>query len=632
MSDVILFAVIGLGAGAAYAMLALGVVVIYKGSRVLNFAQGAIAMFAAFSYAALTNGGMAKVPALLVTLLGAIVGGVLLSVLVMRPLRNAPLLARSVASLGLLLLLQGAAILLWGSNVFISAPAIFPTDPLTIGGLTFSEDRLYLLGATVLIAVVLWLLYRYTKFGLLTRAAAENERGTAYLGYSPDTLAAANWALGAGLAALGGVLYAPITSFSIPTMSLLIVPALAAALIGGFSSFLLTVAGAVLIGVAQSELTNYWQQVGVVDAVPFVIIILVMALRGSSLPTRGVISEARPPIAPSGLIRPAWMVLVPGIVLILLTTGSPVYQSGITTSMIFVMLALSVVVVTGYVGQASLCQMAFAGLGGFAASHFAEGLGIGFPWSILLAALAVVPVGVVIGLPALRVRGLNLAVVTLGAGFAINSVVFSNGAWIGGISGSSLPAPSIAGFAFDYFNHPVRFGILVLVVTGAWLLAVSNLRRGGTGRRMLAVRSNERSAAASGISVAVTKLQAFSVSAFIAALAGGLLSYQLGAVAYERFDPMASITLVMFVYIAGIASIGGAVLAGLIMSGGVFFVLATELGLSGTWFTTISAAMLILTVMIQPDGVAVAWQQQIRRLIDRVRSARSEQPQVERAV
>jgi ABC-type branched-subunit amino acid transport system permease subunit len=617
MSDVVLFAILGIGAGAAYAVLALGVVVVYKGSNVLNFGQGAVAMFAAFSYAWLYGAGVNRYVALTITVAGSALVGVVLYLSVMRQLRRAPILARGVATLGLLLLLLALATIIWGSDVFVSAPPIFPTHPIELFGLNFSEDSIYLLGLGLLIGGALTAVYRFTIFGLVTRAVAENERGSAYLGYSPDVVAAANWALGFGLAALAGITYAPITSFSITTMSLLIVPALAAALVGRFTSIGLTVLGAMAIGVIQSEITRYWKQPGAVEMVPFVVIIVLMAITGRSIPGRGTVTVARPPFAPRGVVRRVSYVVLPGIVILLLAMASQSYQTGITTSMVFVMVALSLVVVTGYVGQTSLCQMAFAGLGGFAASKLAVSAGLPFPASVLVAALAVVPVGVVIGIPALRLRGINLAVVTLGAAVAVDSFIFQNGSWTGGTSGSSVPSPSIAGYSLDPFFHPVGFGIFVLIMMGLVLLAVSSLRRSGSGRRMLAVRSNERAAAASGISVVSTKLQAFAISAFIAGLAGAILAYQLGTVSYTRFDPMSSITLVIFVYIAGVASVSGALVAGLMMSGGVLFTLTTQLGLSGNLFNVISAMLLIMSVMTQPDGVAVAWQRQARTLMQR---------------
>jgi ABC-type branched-subunit amino acid transport system permease subunit len=342
-----------------------------------------------------------------------------------------------------------------------------------------------------------------------------------------------------------------------------------------------------------------------------------MVLAGQLIPSRGSAETRRLPLAPAG--RPSgtgWGVLA-ALVVIGLVALNGSYQAAIATSMIFTILALSVVVVTGFIGQISLAQMAFAGVGGFAVSKFAVDLGIPFPLPILLGMLVAVPIGVVLGLPALRVRGINLAIVTLGAAVAISGVVFQNADWTGGARGSEVPSPEIFGLSLDAVAHPVRFGLFALLVVAIAIWLVMNLRRSASGRRMLAVRSNERAAALAGIDVAQTKLQSFALSAAIAALGGGMLAYQLGAVAFDRFAPMASITLVAIVYIGGIATVKGAVFAGVITNGGVLYVLLSGAGGIDSWWIVISGAGLLITAVLQPDGATVALEQQIRALRDR---------------
>ena len=174
----------------------------------------------------------------------------------------------------------------------------------------------------------------------------------------------------------------------------------------------------------------------------------------------------------------------------------------------------------------------------------------------------------------------------------------------------------------------MRFGIFALIVTTLMVAAVINLRRSPFGRRMLAVRSNERAAAVNGINVTATKLQAFALSAFIAGIGGGVLAYQLGAIAFERFSPMASITLLAIAYIGGIATVGGAIAAGVIVNGGVLYVLLSNVEGLASWWVVISGAALLLTAVTQPDGIAVAMGQQARWVKDRLRgdAARASAP------
>jgi branched-chain amino acid transport system permease protein len=617
MKDVLLFAILGLGAGSAYALIALGIVLIQKGSGAVNFAHGAIAGCSAIFFASATDGGMSKWLALFLALAMGAGLGVLFYALVMRPLRRAPLLARIVATLGLMIVLSALAVKIWGSPAVV-APSLFPTDSVQLFDIAFGVDRLYLLGTAVLLTAVLWAVYKFTPFGIATRAVAESERAASLLGYSPDLIGAANWALGCILAAFAGVMIAPLTTLDINGLTLLVLPALAAALVGRFTSFSVTLGVAVSIGMIQSLLIRFWTQQGVNDAVPFLIVMLVMIVGGKLIPARGTLSLARLPLAPASKFKPAPVIVATTLVVCGLLLLDRTYQGGITTSLVTVIIALSVVVITGFVGQISLMQMAFAGIGGFMVSKLGVNFGIPFPWPIILAALVAVPVGVLLGLPAVRVRGINLAVVTLGAAVAVSAVVFQNAGWTGGVSGSQVPSPGLFGFSLDPVQYPIRFGIFALVVTMLMVASVINLRRSPLGRRMLAVRSNERAAAANGINVVATKLQAFALSAFIAGIGGGVLAYQLGAIAFERFSPMASITLLAIVYIGGIATVGGAIAAGVIVNGGFLYVLLSNVEWISGWWVVISGAALLVTAVTQPDGIAVAMGQQARWVKERL--------------
>jgi branched-chain amino acid transport system permease protein len=622
MQDFFLFAMLGLGAGSVYAILGLGLVLVYRGSGVVNFAHGALALFATSIYVDLTDRGLSTTVAVVVTLAISALGGAGLYWVMVRPLRHATTLGKIVATLGLLLTLEAATTLVFGSET-VQVPSILPTDTVEVFGVSFGRNRLWLFGITVALTVALWALYRFTKFGRVTQAAAESEKGAVLLGYSPNVIGAVNWSLACMLAAIAGILIAPITSLAATTFVLLIIPALAAALLGRFSSFGLTALAGILLGVAQSEITRYqsdlpswFPQQGLKESLPFLVIIVAMVITGKFIPPRGELSTGRPPLA-----TPARPHVIPIAVLVIVTMGAYVlfaghasYEAALTASIIGAIIALSLVVVTGYVGQISLAQMTFAGIGAFAVSKLAEENGVPFLASILLAALIAVPVGILVGLPALRVRGANLAIVTIGAAVAIDSFVFQNTNWSGGIDGLGVPEPKLFGWSIDAAHHPQRFGAFALVVLLVCMYLVSNLRRGRMGRRLLSVRDNERSGAASGVSVSATKLQAFALSAFIAALGGAVLAYQTGKIAFERFAPLQSVFFVAVAYIGGIGAVSGAVLAGTLVTGGIAFALLGDLGDLEEWQGLLLGVLLIITVMTYPDGVAVAIQRGWRRL------------------
>jgi ABC-type branched-subunit amino acid transport system permease subunit len=308
-----------------------------------------------------------------------------------------------------------------------------------------------------------------------------------------------------------------------------------------------------------------------------------------------------PPVRRTG-VKVAVFAAVSVVLLYVLPSS---YSAAYSIALIGGVVILSLVVIVGWVGQISLCQIAFAGIGAYATVRVANHLSIGFPFSIVLGALVAVPVGALVGLPALRVRGVNLAVVTLGAGIAFERMVFNNPTFTGGEQGSAVPrGAELFGIDLDGRTEPARFGVVILVFLCLCVLLVSNLRRSETGRRMLAVRADETAAAASGINVAKVKLQAFAFSAFIAALAGGLMAYRAGRVSEAGFVVFQSINFFALAYIGGIATIGGA-LAGTLLAPGApgSLWLRNAIG-SDQVSQTLSGVGLVATVITQPDGVA----------------------------
>ncbi len=301
--------------------------------------------------------------------------------------------------------------------------------------------------------------------------------------------------------------------------------------------------------------------------------------------------------------------------MLLVTGGS--YRFGIITSMIMGVVALSFVVLTGLLGQVSFAQAAFAGVGGFALSKLATSAGLGFPWAPLGAALIACVLGLVVGLPALRIRGTQLAVVTVALGLAFEQAVFSNTS-LSGVFGAVVPPPLLPGLDLSVRGGldtaRLGFGVLCLIVLTLAAWAVANLTRSGTGRRMLAVRSNERVSASVGISVTATKLTGFGLSAFIAGLGGALIGYSYGSVSVASFTALTGLAWLMLAYLGGITSIGGALTAGTLATLGIVFVAVNRLiPMSGNVYQLVVAVGLILTAIFNPEGMAGAWRQRLER-------------------
>jgi ABC-type branched-subunit amino acid transport system permease subunit len=333
-----------------------------------------------------------------------------------------------------------------------------------------------------------------------------------------------------------------------------------------------------------------------------------MALRSRTVLARGgETAERNPSIGrPQAPLRTAAACFVVGVILLFVLSG--VLRFAFISSLTVTCIALSVVMLTGYVGQVSLAQMSLAGIGGFTLGHISSGWGIGFPWSLILAGLCAVPVGLVIGLPALRLRGVNLAVVTLGFAAAMDAVVFNLHGFIGGTAGLPIPAPRLPGLSLGISqgrDYPrVIFGVVVLVVVILLGLLVARLRRGPAGRMLLAIRSNERAAGSVGINVAQGKLMAFGLAAFIAGIGGALTGYMQGELTSDSFAAFASIGLLAIVFVAGVGRIAGAVVAGVMFSAAGLFVTFLNIHLNvGKYQAIVAGIALVLTAVQNPDGL-----------------------------
>jgi branched-chain amino acid transport system permease protein len=441
----------------------------------------------------------------------------------------------------------------------------------------------------------------------------ENERAASLSGYSPDRLAAITWVLASAVAAAIVILATPSTGVSADEIVLFVVPALACALLARLTSLPIACAAGFALGAIQSELTllsakswwPHWATVGVSDAVPFVIVILALFILGKRIPSRGGLDvQLLPPVARPRLRPvPATALVGAGMLAVVLTTGT--YRFGVITSMIIAIIAMSLVVLTGLVGQISLAQAAVAGTAGFTLSKI--GTALPFPLSTLSASLVAAALGVLIGIPALRIRGAQLAAVTLAAAVAIEQFVFNNPS-LSPIGGNPIPDPQIFGLDLGIRSGTdiasVGFGLLVLFVLVLVALAVANLMRSASGRAMLAVRSNERAASAAGIHVAGTKLIAWGFSAFLAGLGGTLIGYSRGQLSAESFTVFVGLSLLAFAYLGGITSIGGALVAGTLAPLGIGYVVITQLVSLGQYYSLIAGAGLVLVAVLNPAGIA----------------------------
>ncbi len=273
-------------------------------------------------------------------------------------------------------------------------------------------------------------------------------------------------------------------------------------------------------------------------------------------------------------------------------------------------IALSQVVVTGFTGQISFAQLTLAGVGAFSLTRIQHQLHVPFPFAPLLAAVIAMIIGVVVGLPALRIRGLPVAVTTLALAVALQDLWFNNPDLNGGYAGAPVADARIFGLDLGVGagrGYPqLGFGILCLIVLLLAAGGVAVVRRSRLGAEMLAVRANERSAAAAGVAVSQVKLIAFAIGGFLAGLGGAMLAYQQTSADYSSYTAMGSVTFFATVYIAGITCVSGGINAGVIAAGGIIYTLINK-GVP-LWIYVLLVGLLLVGIvqLVRPKAARAA--------------------------
>jgi branched-chain amino acid transport system permease protein len=573
MNQFLAYTVIGIVAGCIYAITAAGLVVTYTTTGIFNFAHGAVGMFSAFLYWQLSSADALgplsfhlsqPVAALVVIFVIAPLFGAAVEWVLMRPIRGASLDVTLTVTLGLLLLLLGLTVVLWDPTKPRIIYPFFRGAQVTIFGVVVTEHQLVIVASAAAVAIVLRLFLYRTRTGTALRAVVDNPELTALAGASPERFGQLGWAIGSMLAALAGVLLAAIVSpLDATTLTLLVINGFAAAMVGRLRNLPLTFLGGILLGLTEAYLVGYLP-VGtflsqVKPTVPMVFLFVVLIV----LPERRIAGRTVSPRAPR--VAGLWESLIAGGVLvgIALIVGPMLSTSNLETASHGVVLAvimLSLVLLVGYAGQVSLCQMTFAGLGAFAMGQVASG---GSWWGVLAAVALAAAVGAIVALPALRLRGLYLALATLAFAQAMDTGFFMNEHTFG-ISGSlSVGRVHIPGINLNNDETFLVFLAAVFALVAIFLLA---LRRGSYGRRLRALADSPAASATVGMNLTATKLTVFAISAGLAGLGGALYGQQQGLVGEPDFQLLLSLTLLLLAVVWGIRTMTGMLAAGLLFA------------------------------------------------------------------
>lgn len=604
MREFLAVAVLGLGVGAIYGLLGQGLVAIYRGSGIVNFSQGALAMVSGYIFYQFNY--VQRWPSLVAVAATVVLAGLigcLIQVLIMWPMRKSAPLVRLVATIALLTIFQSLVEIKYGTSPLLVA-SFLPVSTIHLAeGIYFPVNQFFILLIGVVLTATLWCVYRFTQFGRATQAVAQDERIAAALGYSPNRIAALNWAIGSALAGLGGCLLAPLSGLDIASLSNLVVPALAVGVVSSFRSFPGALGVGLLVGIIESEVTRYVSAPGWGESVPFLLIIALLAIRGTNLPLRDYLHQRLPAVSP-GTFKRRYLILFLAILLVAANFTSIAWTQPLLVSLLTAIVGLSVVVITGYAGQLSLIPYGLAGLAGLIAAQFASHFHLSLIPAMIIGVLATVVVAIFISLPALRTRGVNLAIITLGFSVVISDVILANPSLTGTQNGVPVGNVTLFGWSIDTVGHINRYASVVAVIFIAFVLMVINLRRSSSGLRMVAVRDNERAAASIGVNVISTKLVAFGLSALIAAVGGILTIFQTNIADFNiGFDDLTSMGLIGLVVLGGIGFASGAVMASTMVVGGIVGEIFLGWQSLPRYLPLIGGVMLITQLIVFPDGI-----------------------------
>jgi branched-chain amino acid transport system permease protein len=562
-------AVIGLFNGSVYSLASMGVVLTYKTSGVFNFAYGGVAMFCGFTFWKLRDAwGLPQWISLPLILL---VVAPVLAVLSERLFRAVTTLSAEiqiVIALGALAFLQAIVPIMYGTKDRFLTP-IFSTATFSFTShLRVSYNQLFTLLLAGALSVGLWALLRHTRFGTATQAVVDNRDLAEMIGVSADTVSRVAWLVSSVFAALVGILLSSSSRLDTYTLVLVVIFAFAPAVLGRLVSLPLAFGGAIFLGVFQSVLTHWGSSGTLADfeaSVPYLALFALLLFYGRRL--KEVRSSYQPLASSSGATRHSpRRIATTGAVLVAVALLIPTFVNesllgNITAGAVVGTVALTLVVLTGWSGQISLAQFSFVGIGAFAVGNLAGPHGGGFFTAALLGALIAVPVGLVIGLPSLRLSGLYLALATMAFALTLDTLVFPK-RWIsGGTSGLSVSRPKLFGFSFASTE---RFYYLAVFVFVLFALGAILIRQGPVGRRLQMMRDAPMAAATFGVNLTLTKLAVFAASGAAAAFAGAFYGAQRQSISPMDFSFGASLALLLLLVLGGRALVGGAVVVAII--------------------------------------------------------------------
>jgi len=649
LSDLLAFGIIGLQLGAIYAIAASGLVITYATSNVFNMAHGAMGMLMGFFYWHLTQdlGLHEFVGIILVVGIIAPASGALLERTLMRRITNAPIVVSLTVTVGLLVGLIGVAQNRYPDTESRSVPQLFDGTQWTIAGTSITGHALLAIVLAVVTAFGLYVLLNRTRTGIAMRAIVDNRTLLSLHGAPTESLGMLSWAIGSALAALAGIMFVPIVGLQYILLTLIVINAYAAGMLGRLVSLPRTFIGAIILGLATSyfdyikaeflpeDVVRSGFIVGLRPALPTILLLAVMLFLPHERLRVGAVEGAARVRIPTRRRTAVFSVLLIGGVVGVTFIAAEVQRIAIAGSLGLGIIMLSLVLLTGYGGDVSLGHLTFAGIGALVVYKFpffpsttrwfddcfgslgADGLAVSpcpqvDPLALLLAGLIAGAVGLIIALPALRLRGLYLGLGTLAFASAFDKLVFETGEVgfeLGGSANYRRP---------DYLidlssNQAMAIFMTVLFVAFAWLIL--EVRRGRFGRLLLATRDAPAAVGTLGLSITRTRVITFTLSAAMAGMGGALYAASIVSAGVSNFEMFQNLPLVLLAVAGGITSVTGALLGGFLLgmqtlSGDTFAVIADFLSaalgidVTATGIDYVLIGGIAVLLSRQPNGIA----------------------------
>lgn len=627
LEELFSYILLGLTRGLVYGILALGLVLVYKGTKVLNLAQPFFGLLGAFAcwwftaraaflpFEVMTRPRMVVAALLTIALVG--LHGFLLERTLFHRLRGAPRLVTLVATLAVGQGTVGLVTILFSRNQEQAETLrIIPTGIRTIvelGDVNLTGGDLQVILLVPLVCLAFATYFKRSRFGVAIRAAADNGDAARLLGVSVDRVALFTWTAGAALAALAGILLATKDgSLAVSTLSTgFLVKALAAALIGGLTSLSGALVGGLVVGIGEAIIAGYLREtIGAADLVFFLAVVLMLVFRPQGLFGERDDAEDTAAFVPAMRELPrhlrdtayplllGWAGKATFVFFALATswvTGSAT-NDVLTQVLIYAMVGVSLTVLMGYTGQISLGHWALAGVGAFAAANLFTRFNVPFLLTVPLVFLIGAALSLALALPALRIKGLYLAVVTVTFSYAAELFLFRSGWLANGTTGRPMESPKLGPLNLDDpTNRPLFVFTLFLLLV--MMALARNVLGSRVGRSFVALRENEKAAATLGVRLAPTRLLAFALSGGIAATAGLCFALRTGKAASIDFPTEVSLVLVLMALIGGLPTLSGPIMGSFVVFG-LPFLLKFDNG----WIIPIGTGILTIVVITRLPG------------------------------